>query len=149
MKIAISSDHGGFELKNFLVKWLQEEKLEVIDLGNHIYDKNDDYPDFARLLAETVAAGKADKGITICGSGIGACITANKVKGARASVCHDTYSAHQGVEHDKMNVLCIGARIIGIELAKEIVTAFIKAEFINEDRFRRRFDKVIELENRK
>ena len=149
MKIAVSSDHGGFELKSFLVKWLQEEKYEVIDLGNNVYDKNDDYPDFARLLAETVAAGTVEKGITICGSGIGACITANKVKGARASVCHDTYSAHQGVEHDKMNVLCIGARIIGVELVKEIVTAFVNAKFIEEERFKRRFDKVIELENNK
>ena len=149
MKIAISSDHGGFELKNALIEWLRKENYDIIDLGNHVFDKNDDYPDFARLLAESVAEGRADKGITICGSGIGACITANKVKGARASVCHDTYSAHQGVEHDKMNVLCIGARIIGIELAKEVVLSFIKAEFINEERFKRRFDKIIELENKK
>lgn len=148
MKIALSADHGGFELKNYLVKWLQDKKYEVIDLGNQVYDKNDDYPDFARVIAEAVSAGKAEKGITICGSGVGACITANKVRGARASVCHDTYSAHQGVKHDKMNVLCIGARIIGVELAKEIVSAFINAEFINEERFKRRFDKVIELENR-
>ena len=146
MKIAISSDHGGFELKNYLVNWLQEKKHEVVDLGNRIYDKNDDYPDFARAVAEEIATGKSEKGICICGSGVGACITANKVKGARASVCHDTYSAHQGVEHDKMNVLCIGARIIGIELSKEIVEAYINAEFINEDRFIRRFDKVIKLE---
>jgi ribose 5-phosphate isomerase B len=149
LKIAISSDHGGFELKNYLVSWLQEQKYEVIDLGNKVFDKNDDYPDFARILAETVSAGEAEKGITICGSGVGACITANKVKGARASVCHDTYSAHQGVEHDKMNVLCIGARIIGVELVKEIVSAFLNARFINEERFVRRFDKVIELENKR
>lgn len=149
MKIAISSDHGGFELKSYLVGWLQEQKYEVIDLGNKVFDKNDDYPDFARILAEAVSAGEAEKGITICGSGVGACITANKVNGARASVCHDTYSAHQGVEHDKMNVLCIGARIIGVELVKEIVSSFINAEFINEERFIRRFDKVIELEKRK
>jgi ribose 5-phosphate isomerase B len=149
LKIAISSDHGGFELKSYLVGWLQEQKYEVIDLGNKVFDKNDDYPDFARILAEAVSAGEAEKGITICGSGVGACITANKVKGARASVCHDTYSAHQGVEHDKMNVLCIGARIIGVELVKEIVSSFINAEFINEERFIRRFDKVIELEKRK
>lgn len=146
MKIALSADHGGFELKTCLVKWLQEKNYEVLDLGNLVYDKFDDYPDFARSLAESVASGKADRGIAICGSGVGACITANKVKGARASICHDTYSAHQGVEHDKMNVLCIGARIIGIELAKEIVTAFINAEFINEERFIRRFDKMMELE---
>ena len=146
MKIAISSDHGGFELKNILIKSLQEKKFEIIDLGNSVYDKNDDYPDFARILAEVVAAGKADKGIALCGSGVGACITANKVKGIRASVCHDTYTAHQGVEHDKMNVLCIGARIIGVELAKEIALAFIDAEFINEDRFIRRYNKIVDLE---
>jgi ribose 5-phosphate isomerase B len=146
LKIAISSDHGGFELKNILIKSLQEKKFEIIDLGNSVYDKNDDYPDFARILAEVVAAGKADKGIALCGSGVGACITANKVKGIRASVCHDTYTAHQGVEHDKMNVLCIGARIIGVELAKEIALAFIDAEFINEDRFIRRYNKIVDLE---
>ena len=146
LKIAISSDHGGFELKNILVKWLQKKKFEIIDLGNSVYDKNDDYPDFARILAEVVAAGKADKGIALCGSGVGACITANKVKGVRASVCHDTYTAHQGVEHDKMNVLCLGARIIGDELAKEIALAFIDAEFINKDRFIRRYNKIVDLE---
>ncbi|MGA7719666.1 MAG: ribose 5-phosphate isomerase B [Ignavibacteriaceae bacterium] len=146
MKIAISSDHGGFELKNILIKCLQEKKFDIIDLGNSVYDKNDDYPDFARILAEVVAAGKADKGIALCGSGVGACITANKIKGIRASVCHDTYTAHQGVEHDKMNVLCIGARIIGVELAKEIVLAFIDAEFINEDRFIRRYNKIVDLD---
>jgi ribose 5-phosphate isomerase B len=147
LKIAIASDHGGYELKNYLINWLQGKKIEIIDLGNHVYDKKDDYPDFVRVLAEAVAAGKAEKGIAICGSGVGASITANKVKGARASVCHDTYSAHQGVEHDKMNILCIGARIIGVELAKELVSAFISAEFINEDRFKRRINKIIELEN--
>ncbi|MGD1005730.1 MAG: ribose 5-phosphate isomerase B [Ignavibacteriaceae bacterium] len=146
MKIAIASDHGGYELKNYLINWLQGKKIEIIDLGNHVYDKKDDYPDFVRVLAEAVAAGKAEKGIAICGSGVGASITANKVKGARASVCHDTYSAHQGVEHDKMNILCIGARIVGVELAKELVSAFISAEFINEDRFKRRINKIIQLE---
>jgi ribose 5-phosphate isomerase B len=146
LKIAIASDHGGYELKNYLINWLQGKKIEIIDLGNHVYDKKDDYPDFVRVLAEAVAAGKAEKGIAICGSGVGASITANKVKGARASVCHDTYSAHQGVEHDKMNILCIGARIVGVELAKELVSAFISAEFINEDRFKRRINKIIQLE---
>jgi ribose 5-phosphate isomerase B len=148
LKIAISSDHGGFELKNYLINWLQKKNVEIIDLGNHVYDKNDDYPDFAIVLAEAVAAGKAERGIAICGSGVGASITANKIKGARASVCHDTYSAHQGVEHDKMNILCIGARIVGVELAKELVSAFITAKFINEDRFIRRIDKIIELEKK-
>lgn len=146
LKIAISTDHGGFELKNFLIEWLQGKKYEIIDLGNYIYDQNDDYPDFARVLAETISSGKAEKGIAICGSGVGACITANKFKGVRASVCHDTFTAHQGVEHDMMNVLCIGARIVGVELAKEIVSVFINAEFLNEERFNRRLNKIIELE---
>ncbi len=146
MKIAIASDHGGFELKNFLVSWMKEQNLEVADLGNDVYDPKDDYPDFAITLAKYVASGEADKGIVICGSGVGACIAANKVKNARAGLCHDTYSAHQGVEHDNMNVLCLGARIVGTELAKELAEAFLKASFINEERFLRRLEKVESLE---
>jgi ribose 5-phosphate isomerase B len=146
VKIAIASDHGGFELKNFLVSWMKEQNLEVADLGNDVYDPKDDYPDFAITLAKYVASGEADKGIVICGSGVGACIAANKVKNARAGLCHDTYSAHQGVEHDNMNVLCLGARIVGTELAKELAEAFLKASFINEERFLRRLEKVESLE---
>lgn len=146
MKIAIASDHGGFELKSFLVKWLKEKKYDVIDMGNHVFDKEDDYPDFADKLAKTVAKGEVEKGIVICGSGVGACVAANKTKGVRASVCHDTYSAHQGVEHDNMNVLCLGARIVGDEIAKELVTAFLNAKFINEGRFKRRLEKVEKIE---
>lgn len=142
MKIAIASDHGGFELKNFLVSWMKERNIDVTDLGNHVFDPKDDYPDYAIALAKHVAAGKADKGVVICGSGVGACIAANKVKNARAGLCHDTYSAHQGVEHDNMNILCLGARIVGSELAKELVEAFLKADFINEGRFLRRLEKV-------
>ncbi len=147
MKIAIASDHGGFELKGYIVKLLKAENIEVLDLGNHTYDQNDDYPDFANNLAKIIAKGDAEKGIVICGSGVGACIAANKTRGIRASVCHDTYSAHQGVEHDNMNVLCLGARIIGNELAKDIVSAFVKARFINNGRFLRRLKKVEEIEN--
>ncbi len=146
MKIAIGSDHGGFELKKFLIAWLKKENYEVIDLGNHVYDREDDYPDFANAVAIEVAKGNADRGIAICGSGVGACVAANKTKGIRACVCHDTYSAHQGVEHDNMNVLCLGARIVGDELSKELVNAFLNANFISEGRFKRRFDKVIALE---
>ncbi len=146
MKIAIGSDHGGFELKNFLVDWLKKQNYEVLDLGNHVYDREDDYPDFANAVAVEVTKGNADRGIAICGSGVGACVAANKTKGIRACVCHDTYSAHQGVEHDNMNVLCLGARIVGDELAKELVKAFLNANFIAEGRFKRRFDKVIALE---
>ena len=115
-------------------------------MGNHVFDKEDDYPDFADKLAKTVAKGEVEKGIVICGSGVGACVAANKTKGVRASVCHDTYSAHQGVEHDNMNVLCLGARIVGDEIAKELVTAFLNAKFINEGRFKRRLEKVEKIE---
>ncbi len=146
MKIAIAADHGGFELKNYLVTWLKKENVDVIDLGSHAYDGEDDYPDFADAVAKAVANGKVERGIAICGSGVGACVAANKTKGVRASVCHDTYSAHQGVEHDNMNVLCLGARIVGDELAKELVSAFINAKFINEGRFKRRFNKVNDLD---
>ena len=146
MKIAIASDHGGFELKEFLISLLEEENFEILNLGNYVYDKNDDYPDFADKLAKAISNGEADKGIVICGSGVGACVAANKTKGVRASVCHDTYSAHQGVEHDNMNVLCLGARIIGQELAREIVLAFANAKFINSERFLRRLKKVDDIE---
>ncbi len=146
MKIAIASDHGGFELKNSLVKWLKEKNYDVLDLGNHVLDKEDDYPDYADKLAKVVSKGEVEKGIVLCGSGVGACVTANKSKGVRACVCHDTYSAHQGVEHDNMNVLCLGARIIGDEIAKELIEAFLSARFINEGRFKRRLEKVQKIE---
>ena len=146
VKIAIASDHGGFELKGFLVDLLRDEGFEVVDLGNHVYDKSDDYPDFADALAKAVAGGKAERGIVICGSGVGACVAANKTKGVRAAICHDTYSAHQGVEHDNMNVLCLGARIIGNELAKELVLAFVNAKYIDGERFSRRLKKLEDLE---
>lgn len=146
MKVVIASDHGGFELKKYLADWLKKENYEVLDLGNHVYDKEDDYPDFANAVAVEVSNGNAERGIAICGSGVGACVAANKTKGIRACVCHDTYSAHQGVEHDNMNVLCLGARIVGDELSKELVRAFLSAKFINEGRFKRRFDKVVALD---
>jgi len=142
VKIVIASDHGGFELKQKLYSWLSENGYNIKDLGNRNFDPKDDYPDFAASVAEEISSGKADRGIILCGSGVGACITANKFKNVRASVCHDTYSAHQGVEHDSMNVICIGARIIGENLAKEIVEAFIKAEFQKEERFIRRLEKL-------
>lgn len=146
MKIALASDHGGYELKNFLFNWLKENSYDVVDLGNHNFEKKDDYPDFAKLLAENIIEGKSERGILICGSGVGACVAANKFKGIRAAICHDTYSAHQGVEHDAMNVLCLGARIIGIELAKELVNAFVNTKYLNEDRLNRRLEKVLKFE---
>ncbi len=142
MKIVIAADHGGYELKNKLFSWLKNNNYDAVDLGNSKYDPGDDYPDFAASAAQQISEGKAGKGIILCGSGVGACITANKFKNVRASVCHDTYSAHQGVEHDNMNVVCIGARIIGENLAIEIVKAFVEANFINEERFLRRLDKL-------
>jgi ribose 5-phosphate isomerase B len=147
LDIAIGADHGGYELKNIVVKWLQEKNHNVIDLGNHEYDAKDDYPDFAALVAKSVSSGNTKKGIIICGSGVGACIAANKFKGVRACLCHDTYSARQGVEHDDMNVLCLGARIVGQALAHDLVFNFVNAEFDTDERFVRRLNKVLSFES--
>ena len=148
MRVAIGADHGGYALKDELKQFLQSLGHEMIDVGAHTLDPADDFPDFTRPLAESVASGQADRGIMICGSGVGASVAANKVRGIRASVCHDTYSAHQGVEHDDMNVLCLGARIVGIELARELTGAFLSAEYVPEERFQRRLDKVLYMESR-
>ena len=148
MRVAIGADHGGYALKDELKQFLQSLGHEMIDVGAHTLDPADDFPDFTRPLAESVASGSADRGIMICGSGVGASVAANKVRGIRASVCHDTYSAHQGVEHDDMNVLCLGARIVGIELARELTGAFLSAEYVPEERFQRRLDKVLYMESR-
>ena len=146
MRIAIGADHGGYDLKGHLIETLRRQGHEVDDVGAHTLDPADDYPDFAKALAERVATRQAERGVMVCGSGVGASVAANKVKGVRASVCHDTYSAHQGVEHDDMNVLCLGARIVGDELAGEIVASFMSAAFSGEDRHRRRLRKVLALE---
>lgn len=148
MRIVIGADHGGFPLKVELVSLLEKLGHQVVDAGALAFDAADDYPDFALAVARTVASGKADRGIMVCGSGVGAAVAANKVKGVRASVCHDTYSAHQGVEHDDMNVLCLGARIVGGEVAKELVTAFLSAKFSGEARHKRRLQKVLDAEAR-
>lgn len=145
LKVALAADHGGFALKKELVARLRRE-YELLDLGAYTLDPDDDYPDFVSSVTEAIVSGQAERGILICGSGVGACIAANKVPGIRASLCHDTYSAHQGVEHDNMNVLCLGARVIGVELATELVTAFLKASFSGEERHRRRLDKVRAIE---
>ncbi len=144
--VAVGADHGGFPLKEELVAWLGAEGFKVLDLGAHQMDPDDDFPDFAEAVARAVATGKARRGLVVCGSGVGASVAANKVPGVRASICHDTYSARQGVEHDDMNVLCLGGRIIGIELARELVTAFLKAEYLALERYQRRLDKVLEIE---
>ena len=146
MKVVIGADHGGFELKQEIGKLLAADGHEVTDLGAHRYDGLDDYPDFALGVARAVAAGAAERGIVVCGSGVGACVAANKIRRARAGLCHDTYSAHQGVEHDDMNVLCLGARIIGIEIAREIVRSYVGAVFSGEERHQRRLNKVLEAE---
>lgn len=146
MRVAIGADHAGFELKAEIVGWLRSKGHQVRDLGAHVLDPNDDYPDFAAAVANSLCSGETEKGVVICGSGVGACITANKVKGIRACLCHDTYTAHQGVEHDAMNVVCIGARVIGVELAKAVLEAFLEARFLAEPRFQRRLDKLAQME---
>ena len=146
--VALGADHGGFTLKTELAPWLKSQGYEVLDLGAHCLDPTDDYPDFADAIAQAVVSGRAERGILICGSGVGASVAANKVPGVRACVCHDIYSAHQGVEHDELNVLCLGARIIGIELAKDLMTAFLTARFTGEERHHRRLNKVAAIERR-
>ncbi|MCL0105318.1 ribose 5-phosphate isomerase B [Dehalococcoidia bacterium] len=147
MKIAVAADHNGYDLKNLIFSLMNDAGHEVTDVGPHEVDPLDDYPDYAKPLAEGVSTGKYDRGIMICGSGVGASVAANKVKGVRAAVCHDIYSAHQGVEHDDMNVLCLGSRIVGLEVAKELVKAFLTAEYTHEERHQRRLEKVIRMEN--
>jgi len=149
LKVSIGCDHGGFDLKLVIVKWLMDKKFIVIDLGNEVYNIDDDYPDYAEKVSIDVVSGNSDRGIIICGSGVGACIAANKINGARASVCHDTYSARQGVEHDNMNILCLGARVIGEQLAKELISAFLGATFLDEPRYNKRLVKIKNLENKK
>lgn len=146
MKVAIGGDHAGFELKEALRAHIGSLGFETVDEGATTYDPLDDYPDFALAVARAVVEGKAQRGVVICGSGIGAGIAANKVKGIRAGICAEPYSAHQGVEHDDMNVVVIGARVTGIEVAKEIVAAFLGAAFSGEDRHVRRLNKVLEIE---
>ncbi len=148
MKIALAADHAGYPLKQHLVEYLQKQGHEVLDLGTNDPSLPDDYPDFSEAIALAVRDGRAERGILACGSGVGASIAANKVKGIYAAVCHDHYSAHQGVEHDRMNILCIGARIIGPALAEELADAFIAAQPSHEERHLRRFNKMLAIEAR-
>jgi len=145
MKIAIGGDHAGFDLKQLLARELTKDGHTVSDLGAHSTEPSD-YPEFARAVGDAVATGRADRGIIVCGSGVGACIAANKIRGVRAAICHDTYSAHQGVEHDDMNVLCLGSRVIGPAPALEIARSFLAARFSKEERFLRRLQMVLEIE---
>ena len=148
MLVAFAADHAGAALKDALISRLEAAGLghELIDLGGDGSDPDDDYPDFAQRLGETVRGGRAERGILICGSGVGASVAANKMRGIRSAVCHDTYSAHQGVEHDDMNVLTLGARVVGPEPAFECCVAFLAATFSGEPRHRRRLDKVNAME---
>ena len=145
MKVAVRSEHGGFQLKTRLVGVLKEKGHEVLDVGIYSPEASD-YPDAARAVSETILRGDAERGILVCGSGVGASVASNKFPGIRASLCHDTFSAHQGVEEDDMNVICLGERVIGAELAKEIVMTFLSARFSGEERFRRRLEKVKRIE---
>ena len=147
LRLALGGDHGGFPLKSELRPWLEARGYEVLDQGAHVLNPDDDYPDFAEAVARAVAEERAWRGILICGSGVGACVAANKVVGVRACLCHDTYSARQGVEHDDLNVLCLGSRVIGVELALELVKAFLDARFIGTGRYLRRLDKVKAMEH--
>lgn len=147
MKLVIGADHAGFQLKEEVRAHLAQAGHEVVDLGAYDGDHPDDYPDFAEKVGDAIVAGVAGRGVLICGSGVGVCVAANKIPGIRAGMCHDTYSAHQGVEHDEMNVIVFGARVIGSALAFELVDTFIRANFIaTEERFKRRFDKVMAIE---
>ena len=146
MKVAIAADHAGLPLKPEIVDFVRNLGHEPVDLGAHTLDPNDDYPDFAALVARAVQEGSADRGIIGCGSGVGASVAANKFRCIRAAVCHDTYSAAQGVEHDDMNILCIGARVIGPATAQSLVAAFLGASFDPHPRFQRRLDKLIAIE---
>ncbi len=147
MRLVIGSDHAGFPLKEDVRDYLTKAGHDMVDVGAYRVEPEDDYPDFAEKVGLALKQGVAPRGILICGSGVGVCVAANKIPGIRAGMCHDTYSAHQGVEHDDMNVIVLGARIIGSSLAYELVDAFINAKFIaNEGRFVRRYKKVLAIE---
>jgi len=144
--VGIAADHGGFGLKEQLAEALRRGDYEVLDFGAYERLPDDDYPDYVIPLARAVAKGEVARGIAICGSGVGACVAANKVPGVRAGLIHDAYSAHQGVEDDSMNILCLGGRVMGYALAWELVQVFLTAHFSGDERFRRRLDKIAALE---
>ena len=145
MRIVVGADHRGYEMKDEIAAVLKRDGHEVLDVGTNS-DESVDYPDYARTIGEALTDGRAERGVLVCGSGVGASIAANKIRGVRAALCHDTYSARQGVEHDDMNVLCLGSRVVGPELALELVRAFLDARLSGEERYRRRLEKVAEME---
>ena len=146
MRIAIGADHAGYPLNERVIEELRTAGHQVIDFGTHDGSVPDDYPDYAKKVGESIQSGSTEIGILICGSGVGAAVAANKLRGIRAALCGDTYSAHQSREHDDCNVLCVGSRVTGVELALEIVRAFVNARFTGEERHKRRLAKVAELE---
>ncbi len=148
MKIGIAADHGGFALKEEIRTWLISLGYEVKDFGAYQMDGADDFPDFVVPLARAVATSEIERGIAVCGSGVGASIAANKINAVRAALIHDGFSAHQGVEDDDMNLLCLGGRVVGIKLAEELIAAFLNARYIGAERHRRRLDKVKALEGK-
>jgi ribose 5-phosphate isomerase B len=145
MRIALGADHAGFPLKTEVVRFLEKEGHQVVDLGTHNTEPVD-YPDYAKAVGQAVQQGQVERGILVCGSGVGACVAANKLRGIRAALCHDTYTAHQGVEHDDVNVLCLGGRVVGPSLAFDILKAWLGARFSQGERHRRRVAKIVELE---
>ncbi|MCI0440680.1 MAG: ribose 5-phosphate isomerase B [Chloroflexi bacterium] len=146
MKLAIGGDRSGYPLKVQLIETLKKRGHEVNHFGTFGPDEELDFPDISQVVGDEILAGRAERGILVCGTGVGACIAGNKIPGIRAALCHDIYSAHQCVEHDDVNLLCLGAQIIGVKLAEEIVDAFLKAEFSTEEHFRRRVRKLADME---
>lgn len=146
MRLGLAADHGGFALKEKLIAELAPSEYEIVDFGAHGMALGDDYPDFVIPMAQALARGEVDRGLAVCGSGVGACIAANKVAGVRAALITDVFSAHQGVEDDDMNVMCLGGRVTGYALALDLIRTFLNARFKGEERFRRRLEKVAELE---
>jgi ribose 5-phosphate isomerase B len=145
MKLAVGGDHAGFPLKGPVIDFLRSQGHEVEDFGTHSTEPVD-FPDIARAVCDAVRSGAAERGVLVCGTGVGACIAANKMRGIRAALCHDTYSAHQSVEHDDVNVICVGAWIVGIRMVEEILAAFLAARFSTAEEFRRRVEKLHALE---
>ena len=145
MHIAVGADHAGYPLKVEVVRFLEEQGHEVTDLGTHSIDPVD-FPEYAKRVGQAVQLGKADRGVLVCGSGVGACVAANKLRGIRAALCHDTYTAHQGVEHDDVNVLCLGGRVVGSALAYDILRSWLTARYLGTGRHKRRVDQILEIE---
>ena len=146
MRVAVAFDHRGVKLRACVADAVRAVDHDVLDLGVETAEPPVDYPDVARKLGEAVLSGEAERGVLVCGSGVGACVAANKLRGIRAAICHDVYSAHQGVEHDDMNVLCLGSEVVGPALTADLVEAFLRAQFDGGERYRRRLEKIEEME---